>query len=379
MNSLQILIVFNILLVVTALGIHLRKRTFRNPARDKVLTGILILMFFHLNYVLISKLYFSKDNWVEDSAPFGLMYGPFIYFLLQSYRWGRLSNKSVLTHLSPFIIFWGIQIYLLVIGLDSQSDIASLYMRILYTLIPTSFVIYAIWGFRTLARIPGKMKALFHLFLVCTMIILLVIAVFFFNYSLNIEKPMIDSGVDMGGMLLYSFLSLGTIFLLFLLVRKNSDPRSRVSPENNSSFAEEENSALEHVKPAASYEKSSLSQEVLLLYEQKLDQYMEAHDLWKNHELKLDVLADKLKIQRHHLTQVLSLRKGKNFNSYINEMRVDHVCKLMKEKKEDVSIADIGYMSGFNSKSTYYRWFKTIKDMTPAQYYESLNESVDDS
>lgn len=377
MNSLQILIVFNILLVVSALGTHLWKGTFRNPSFDKVLTGILILVLFHLGYVLTSKLYFSQDNWIEDSAPFGLMYGPFIYFLLQSYRKGCLSRKSILIHLLPFFLFSVIQIYFLAIGLDSQSDAASIYMRILYTLIPTSFVIYAIWGFRQLSQFPEKIKALFHFFLLCIMILLLVVAVYFFNVSLDTKKPMIDTGSDMGGMMLYSFLSLGNIFLLFLLGRKNSVPEIVVSQANNPIPAEEDHLSQEPVKPTASYEKSSLTPEVLILYEQKLDQYMDTHDLWKDHELKLDILADKLKIQRHHLTQVLSFRKGKNFNSYINEMRVDHVCKLMKEKKEDVSLADIGYMSGFNSKSTYYRWFKTIKNMTPAQYYETLNDSAD--
>src|SRR5690625_7991558 len=152
------------------------------------------------------------------------MYGPFIYFLLQSYRKGCLSRKSILIHLLPFFLFSVIQIYFLAIGLDSQSDAASIYMRILYTLIPTSFVIYALWGFRQLSQVPEKIQALFHFFLLCIMILLLVVAVYFFNVSLDTKKPMIDTGSDMGGMMLYSFLSLGTIFLLFLLVSKNSVP-----------------------------------------------------------------------------------------------------------------------------------------------------------
>src|SRR5690625_6217532 len=102
MNSLQILIVFNILLVVSALGTHLWKGTFRNPSFDKVLTGVLVLVLFHLSYVLSSKLYFSQDNWIEDSAPFGLMYGPFIYFFLQSYRMGFFLWIKILLTLFSF-------------------------------------------------------------------------------------------------------------------------------------------------------------------------------------------------------------------------------------------------------------------------------------
>src|SRR5690625_5304504 len=150
MNSLQILIVFNILLVVSALGTHLWIGTFRNPSFDIVLIGVLVLVLFHLSYVLSSKHYFSQDNWIEDSAPFGLMYGPFIYFFLQSYRKGCLSRKSILIHLLPFFLFSVIQIYFLAVGLASQSDAASIYIRILYTLIPTSFVFYVLCGFRQL-------------------------------------------------------------------------------------------------------------------------------------------------------------------------------------------------------------------------------------
>src|SRR5699024_187331 len=105
-----------------------------------------------------------------------------------------------------------------------------------------------------------------------------------------------------------------------------------------------------------------------------LDQYMKNREVWKNHDLRLDILADEMKMQRHHITQVLSVQKGKNFNFYVNEMRIQHACRLIEEgKNDDVSLVDIGYMSGFNSKSTFYRWFREIKNMTPAQYLEKLH------
>src|SRR5690625_7654022 len=108
----------------------------------------------------------------------------------------------------------------------------------------------------------------------------------------------------MGGIMLYTFLALGTKFLLFLLVRKNSVPGKMVSHAKNPTLAEEDHLSQALVKPAASYEKSSLTPEILILYEQKLDQYMDTHDLWKDHVMKLDILAANYKNQSHNHTQV---------------------------------------------------------------------------
>lgn len=372
MNSLQILVLINIFITASALGIHLQKGRMKNRALDRTITGALVYVLSHLTYVLISKLYFSEDNWVEDSAPFGLVYGPLFYFALFSYCNGHLSRIKVVRHCLPYLTFLVIQIYLLLIGLNSGSFTAGVYMRILYTLIPVSFFFYGVLGYRIVKQSGRKLNAFFYLFFVCNLILLLVIAVFFLTASLDMNRPIIDSGVDMGGMMIYSFFAAGMTTLLLFIIQRTSTPGvAGLNPERTAGMDGSGDGVL---KSPAAYEKSSLTADVLLNYEQKLDQYMKNREVWKNHDLKLDILADEMKMQRHHITQVLSVQKGKNFNFYVNEMRIRHACRLIEEgKNDDVSLADIGYMSGFNSKSTFYRWFREIKNMTPAQYLEKLH------
>lgn len=371
MNSLQILVVINILLTASALGIHLQKGRMKNIALDRTITGALMYALGHLIYVLISKLYFPEDNWVEDSAPFGLMYGPLFYFALFSYHNNHLSRIKVVRHCLPYLIFLIIQIYLLLTGLNSGSFKAGVYMRVLYTLIPVSFFFYGILAYQILKKPDIKLNAFFYLFFVCNLILLLVIAVFFLTASLDMNRPIIDSGVDIGGMMIYSFFAAGMTTLLLFIIQRTSTPG--VAGSNPGLAVSMDGSQDGVLKSPAAYEKSSLTADVLLNYEQKLDLYMKNREVWKNHDLKLDMVADEMKIQRHHITQVLSVQKGKNFNFYVNEMRIAHACRLIEERKnDDIPLVDIGYMSGFNSKSTFYRWFREIKNMTPAQYLEKL-------
>jgi len=360
----------------TALFILLRRPTFENSVFTKTFARTLCMVLFHLTYVLISKLYFAEDNWIEDSAPFGLMYGPFIFFLLYSYWNERIPLKLVLLHLTPFLFFGVTQIYFLGSGISSEAATASLYMKFLYSLIPFSFLSYALWGFWFFAKINDKVRGLIYLLGLFNLSILVIVSFFFFNVVIDNEDLIVSSSRDkeIGGFLLYSFFALSLVVLIFVLYRKSilvSRQQTDVNPSPTESMTQLESDELEKSEP--SYAKSSLSEDALRIYEVKLDHYVELHQPWKNHDLKLDLLADHLNIQRHHLTQVLNMRKGKNFNSFINEMRVNHVCELMEEKQEDVSLADIGFMSGFNSKSTFYRWFKEIKGMTPAQYYDRLD------
>ena len=131
-------------------------------------------------------------------------------------------------------------------------------------------------------------------------------------------------------------------------------------------------SPLQEVPPVPKrYEKSGLSNHDLDRYESKLDDYMENIKPWMRADLNLTSLARELNIPAHHLTQLLNTRKGVSFSHFLNARRVEYACQLLQESPDDVSVEDIGYQSGFNSKTTYYRWFKKVKQMTPFEYLES--------
>ncbi|WP_411031048.1 AraC family transcriptional regulator [Spongiimicrobium sp. 3-5] len=59
----------------------------------------------------------------------------------------------------------------------------------------------------------------------------------------------------------------------------------------------------------------------------------------------------------------------KNFTQYVNEVRIGYACKLLLEKKLNVS--EICYRVGFNNISNFNRQFKIIKGVSPREYLKS--------
>jgi AraC-like DNA-binding protein len=104
----------------------------------------------------------------------------------------------------------------------------------------------------------------------------------------------------------------------------------------------------------------------------KILSYFQKEKPYMNPDLNMTLLSETLKIPKHHLTEVLNGKLGKNFFQFVNEYRVEAVKKELSNPKNPYSIEAIGYECGFNSKSTFFSVFKSISGMTPAEYKKSL-------
>jgi AraC-like DNA-binding protein len=104
---------------------------------------------------------------------------------------------------------------------------------------------------------------------------------------------------------------------------------------------------------------------------EKLEKVIHDKQLYKDPNLKLSDLAQKINISAHLLSQLLNENLGKSFSTYINEYRINEACKLIATN-DLLTFEAIGYEVGFNSKSTFYTAFRKIKDTTPALFKESI-------
>ena len=82
----------------------------------------------------------------------------------------------------------------------------------------------------------------------------------------------------------------------------------------------------------------------------------------------MTMLADRLKVQKHHLTEVMNADMGMNFFQYVNKYRVEAVKEMLADPKNHFSVKAIGYECGFSSKSSFYSVFKNLTGLTPLQY-----------
>jgi AraC-like DNA-binding protein len=100
---------------------------------------------------------------------------------------------------------------------------------------------------------------------------------------------------------------------------------------------------------------------------EKLKNIMEEKDLYKNPNLSLQDLAQEINISSHQLSQFLNTNLGKNFTSFVNELRINEACRIITSN-DKLTLESIGYDVGFNSKSTFFAAFKKHTGTTPLNY-----------
>jgi len=88
--------------------------------------------------------------------------------------------------------------------------------------------------------------------------------------------------------------------------------------------------------------------------------------IYKDANISLKVLASKLNLSHHHLSQIINQNTGGSYYDLINSYRINEAKRLLRETK--MTIIDITYEVGFNSKSSFYSEFKKHSDLTPSQY-----------
>ena len=105
----------------------------------------------------------------------------------------------------------------------------------------------------------------------------------------------------------------------------------------------------------------------------RLKEAVAAGRLYEDAELTLTTLALKLSIHPHDLSRIINTGLKKNFNDFINELRVREVARKMHDPAyANFTLLGIAYESGFNSQSTFHRVFKELTGKTPAEHKKEL-------
>jgi AraC-like DNA-binding protein len=119
--------------------------------------------------------------------------------------------------------------------------------------------------------------------------------------------------------------------------------------------------------------KISLSSEIRKAIHENLERLIKDDKFYTQRNLTLQDLALKLQINKNVLSQYLNQNLNQNFYTYINSLRVQEAQKLLLEKiTKKYSLEGIGYMAGFNSKTTFNTVFKKQTGMSPSEYMAKL-------
>ncbi|RYU87830.1 FtsX-like permease family protein [Mucilaginibacter terrigena] len=106
-----------------------------------------------------------------------------------------------------------------------------------------------------------------------------------------------------------------------------------------------------------------------------LKKVVKENHYYRDPELSLSLLAEKLGISLHDLSRIINTALKKSFNDFINEYRVADVVQKMQDLAYGhITLLGIAFESGFNSKTTFNRTFKQITGKSPVEYKNDLKK-----
>ncbi|GAA0877676.1 hypothetical protein GCM10009119_06440 [Algoriphagus jejuensis] len=106
-----------------------------------------------------------------------------------------------------------------------------------------------------------------------------------------------------------------------------------------------------------------------------LQNAMESDQLYRNPELSLASLSEKIEVPVKQISKTLNQEAGMNFNDFVNSYRVEAFCgELKKPENNNLTLLGIASTCGFNSSATFQRAFKKFKGVTPGVYFQRREE-----
>ena len=127
------------------------------------------------------------------------------------------------------------------------------------------------------------------------------------------------------------------------------------------------------VKSEPAYERSGLSGAEARRLEARLRALMDAEQPWKDSELTLADLADRLGTTPHNLSEVLNGEIGETFYDFVNGYRVREVQRrIAAGDAKALKILSLAMDAGFASKSTFNQVFKKHTNQTPSDFRQTV-------
>ncbi|MFT3703032.1 MAG: ABC transporter permease [Agriterribacter sp.] len=106
-----------------------------------------------------------------------------------------------------------------------------------------------------------------------------------------------------------------------------------------------------------------------------LKRLMETKFYYKDPELSLTSLAEKLQLHSNELSRIINSGLKKSFNDFINEYRVLETARKIQDADFDhMTLLGIAFESGFNSKTTFNRIFKEMTGKSPTEYKKQVEK-----
>lgn len=337
-------------------------------------TAVLQLVF----YLFISGEYYNYPQFLGIERPLPLLQGPFLYIYTATSTRQPVLGKYPALHFAPWLLAHT--------------------LLIPFTLLPASEKIYVYQhqglGYENVSEIlvwAITLSGVVYIFLALRLLR---------QHKRNIEQQFSNTGNISLNWLRYLIYGLGAVWLMVIVGDDKIifatavlfvlflgyfginqvgifTQTPIVSNETNAQSDSGKEEMIVESTETKKYQKSGLTEEAAIDLHNKLVQLMADQKLFKNPELTLPELAQKLDVNPNTLSQVINSREGKNFYDYINLLRIaDFKEQLQQPESQKYSLLGLATQCGFNSKTTFNRNFKKTTGLSPTEYLAKNNISL---
>jgi AraC-like DNA-binding protein len=343
---------------------------------DKILAIWLLVIGIHLFlfYLRFDEKYSLIPFLTGLDIPFPLLHGPFLYLYVAviTNQQPKFTSLKYL-HFIPFLVSLSIISPFLLLPIDlkeqtfkNEGQGYEKFMLIHLITILLSGFIYFSWSLVLLRNHRRKIG----------------------NYFSNKEKINLN-------WLRYLIYSIGTIWLVVafldelfifgsvvvfvLLIGFVGIKQTQIFSSRMGSIVrdnDKENSGNQQNEKTNKYGNSGVTDELSERIYNDLISIMNDKAIYKDNNISLISLAGMLKTRPNYLSQIINEKTGNNFYNFINNWRIKEFKRLIalpENSKE--KILSIAFDCGFNSKSSFHKYFKQATGQTPTEYLNTLKST----
>ncbi len=368
----------DIIAIVAALQLFIFSIFLLNLKKGNRINQLILSAFLFTNAMyLIGYLLFVFSNFIMPEGvhfffigtSFGFLFGPLLFLYTKS----LVRNNFKLTaydilHLIPFItynvlysIYFHFESTAAKIEMISKGSVlphplgfwVNLLMNVLI-LIYMTITLFLLFRYRV--RIKSLYSMIHNLNLGW---LELVIYAFLFMWIIDFTQFLFRNtiGIDpeVSGILTFISVTINFVFANLVIYKGLKQPDHFFNVEKELPKIKNDNNSVP--------DKESIS------YLEKLQHYMANEKPYLNSTLTLKELSDRIEINPRILSKVINEKMKQNFFDFINSYRIEEAKMILSNPaKRKMTILEILYGVGFNSKSVFNTTFKKNTGYTPTEF-----------
>ncbi|MFI5152333.1 MAG: helix-turn-helix domain-containing protein [Chitinophagales bacterium] len=325
-------------------------------------------------FLMMKKVYFSNPSLAGWGNCLPLLFGPLLYLytqavLIENFRF----NTRKWLHFLPFIMaFLALEFFWLQQPINEQLNILedilarrlpdSIYLS--SSIIFIQFLLYIIVSIQLIRKYKKQVAEKFSDYNRINLNWLYSTIIFF---TVLMSISMLNGWLGLTAFAQYYYIAF-TVILFAMLIFVN---KVVLTAMRNPDFfgLEEEKPEAEGPPVSTKYASSSLVNSEKQRILQVILQYMDNEKPWLEPELTIDQLAADLAIRSKILSQVINETLHQNFFDFINRYRIEEAMRLLNNPPDKkITVLEVLYQVGFNSKSSFNTLFKKHTGLTPSEF-----------